>query len=321
MDCEQNCGACSGCNISGSCGELSPCDGEVLAQLADFGRGFSQKLLPNSPHGYASACLRAVLHGKFLRTIPNIPRWIDRDRFVVGRGKIPNLLPWAYLAGFPIQLDDIVENVKNISENFKFQSIGMEPAVESPITKAVDRAISHKKMTAALQQRGISCLSKVLGLTGSIPGRDLTVAESLQLAANAKLDNLILISEPDAMDDLPHTSTSELRAMGFSVEEIEKDDVQTVYGKLIHARINAQRQPQIILIRTQSTEDTEFSTAVIPDETITDENFFVPDTIHNHFALLNMRKNSDYENWQYRFECAVDLYPEILQFVEGLHAH
>jgi transketolase len=163
-------------------------------------------------------------------------------------------------------------------------------------------------------------LSKVLGLVGNISRRNPTVAESLQLAANAKLDNLILISEPDVTGNSANMSISELHAIGFFVEEIGEDDVQTIYEKLMRARLNSQRQPQVIIVHGPSGGNAEISPAAFSNA-ITPEDFFIPDTVHNHFALLNMRRNSDYENWQYRFECAVDFHPEILQFVEGLRAH
>ncbi|MDR2341337.1 MAG: hypothetical protein LBD72_03355 [Puniceicoccales bacterium] len=320
MDCDKNCSICFGCDITGFCGGLTPGDGETLAQLADFGRGFSRKLLPNLPIGRTCACLRAVLLGKFLRTAPDIPCWIDRDRFVVEANKLLAILPWSYLAGFPIQLDDIIGGAKNILKDFDFRPLGMELAMKPSLVRAVEVAILHKKMTTSLQRSGVPCLSKVLGLAGVIPNNNPMVAESLQLAADAELDNLILISEIDAADDSPCIPISELRAIGFSVEEIEKDDVQTVYKKLLHARINGQRQPKIIIVRNQSAQIFEISPATISDESTTAD-FFIPDTIHNYFALLNMRKNSDYDNWQYRFECAVDFHPEILQFVEGIRAH
>ncbi|MDR2677411.1 MAG: hypothetical protein LBB26_02500 [Puniceicoccales bacterium] len=321
MNCEQNCEACVGCDISGVCGELAPDDGEVLTRIAAFGREFSRKLLISSSYPeHANHCLLAVLFGKFLRITPHIPRWIDRDRLVVGDN---NILPWLYLAGFPIQLDDIIfpGRTGGISEDLDFQSFGIGWAAEPQIVKAVDMAISHKKMTTSLQQRGIPCLSKVLALTGNISHRDPTVAESLRLAADAKLDNLIIISEENIIDNSVCISISELRTSGFHVEEIGENDVQTIYENLIRARLNSQRQPQIIITHGHTLESSETSQSAFTGETITHEDFLIPDTIHNYFALLNMRKNNDYENWQYRFECAVDFHPEILQFVEGLHAH
>jgi transketolase len=319
MDCEQNCGTCSSCDTSGSCGGLIPGDGEILTQIAAFGREFSRKLLgPNSHSGHAGDSLRSVLFGKFLRITPDIPRWIDRDRFIVADN---NILPWLYLAGFPIQLDEIISfgKVGNTSKNFP--SLGIERETKSPIAKAVDVAISHKKMIASLRQRGVPCLSKVLGLVGNISSHDPAVAESLQLAADAKLDNLILISEVNTTNDSARIPSAELCAMGFSIDEIGEGDVRTIYGKLIRARINNQRQPQIIILHNHSDGNAETSPGTIHTGTIAPEDFFIPDHIHNHFAISNMRRNSDSENWQYRFECAVDFHPEILQFVEAPHAH
>ncbi|MDR1456723.1 MAG: hypothetical protein LBI34_01550 [Puniceicoccales bacterium] len=322
MDCEHNCGTCSECDIHGSCAGLAVDDGEILTQIAAFGGELSRKLFTSISHsGHASNCLRSVLFGKFLRILPSVPCWIDRDRFVVGKNKISSLFPWLYLAGFPMQMGDIIfyENSENIPKDF--QALGIDLATKSPITKAVDVAISHKKMILSLREHGIPCLSKVLSLAGNISSADPAVMEALQCAIAAKLDNLILISEGSGDDNSILLPISDLRAIGFHIEEIESDGVQAIYEKLIQARINGQQQPQIVVIHGRAIKGVEIPPTSLQTGSITDGDFFIPDAIHNYFALLNMRKNSDYENWQYRFECAVDFHPEILHFVESRHAY
>lgn len=65
---------------------------------------------PGAPRGMADIA-EVLLWNDYLRHNPANPRWPDRDRFVMSNGHGSMLLYSLHLTGYPLSLDDRVEDI------------------------------------------------------------------------------------------------------------------------------------------------------------------------------------------------------------------
>ena len=86
---------------------------EILKSIANEARGICLDMVykANSGHlGLPLGCsdCAAVLFGQFLNYLPQNPRWINRDRFVLSAGHGSALLyTYLHLSGYDITLEDL----------------------------------------------------------------------------------------------------------------------------------------------------------------------------------------------------------------------
>jgi transketolase len=235
--------------------------------------------------------------------------------------------------------------MKNPRGDGKYSQFGLEVINESEgrgIAVAVNGAISQAEMAVALREKGVFSFRKVICLAEDSYLRGNGAQEALQRAGQRPLTNLILILPIEKIFQNTGTRLSnfqekyviDLQNFGWNVETINGDDIHAIGHALLRARINETQQPQVIIANIDTFRRGKNLAAIRSDDGafcrlkmnfgLPDEEFFVPNEVRNYFTLLTMRRHSDYENWQYRFECAVDRYPEILQVIAAkgdIHAH
>ena len=213
---------------------------------------------------FSSAEIIAALYYRALRLRPDEPRWADRDRFLLGKGHVATGL-WPVLADLGFYPRDWLR---------QFGKVG------SPLNDHPNMKLAH----------GIDFSSGSLGhnlsvgvgmaLGGRLTGRDyrnfvLTgdgelqegqVWEAAMAASHYKLGNLVAIVDANGFSGAGPTSQAinieplgqRLEAFGWTVREIDGNDIPTVRSTLDELPDPSSEAPIVIIARTRKGHGVEF---------------------------------------------------------------
>jgi transketolase len=122
----------------------------LLAQAANEARGLAMDAVHacNSGHlGLPLGCaeIGAVLFGESLRYCPDVPKWLNRDRFILSAGHGSMFLySWLHLAGYAVSRED-VKNFRQLHSitpgHPEYQETPGVEATTGPLGQGVGNAV------------------------------------------------------------------------------------------------------------------------------------------------------------------------------------
>ncbi len=316
-----------------------------LLQIAKEGRGlvFDMVTEANSGHlGLPLGCSEcfAVLFGKFLRYLPNNPRWINRDRFVLSAGHGSAILyAYLHLSGYSVTLEDLKQfrTLNNCTPGHP--EFGITPGVEATtgplgqgIGNAVGIALSQKKMATQFNLEQYTIFDNcVVCLCGEGCLQEGVGQESIALAGLWKLDNLILIYDCNEMTlDAPSSVSqcenvrAKFEAIGWEVFEIDGHNIDEIENTLNTCREH-KGMPHLIIMKTvighglaiEGTTQAHGASGV-KEQTIfkeklslpIDQSFYVSEKTYQYFEKHRNHLQKAYRIWSEMFETWVEINPE-----------
>ena len=243
---------------------------EILKSIANEARGICLDMVykANSGHlGLPLGCsdCAAVLFGQFLNYLPQNPRWINRDRFVLSAGHGSALLyTYLHLSGYDITLEDLQQFRQLHSKTPGHPEFGVTPGVEATtgplgqgIGNAVGIAVSQKKLAHLLNDDTGNIIDNcTVCLCGDGCLQEGVGQESIALAGLWQLDNLILIYDNNhvTLDASANVSQCEdtrkhFEALGWEVFEVDGFDQEKILTTLECCRVS-KGKPHLAILNT-----------------------------------------------------------------------
>ena len=316
-----------------------------LLEIAQEGRGLAFDMVAKANSGHlglplgCSDCF-AVLFGKFLRYLPNNPRWINRDRFILSAGHGSALLyTYLHLSGYPITLEDLNRFRQLNSCTPGHPEFGVTPGVEATtgplgqgIGNAVGIALSQKKMAAQFNTEQHTIFDNcVVCLCGEGCLQEGVGQESIALAGLWKLDNLILIYDSNeiTLDASATISQCEhvrakFEAMDWEVFEVDGHVIDEIEDALNACR-GRKGKPHLIIMKTvigkgltiEGTAKAHGPAGVKEQATFKeklglpiDQPFYVSEKTYQFFEKHRNRLQKAYRSWSEIFDSWAKENPE-----------
>ncbi|MDX2110087.1 MAG: transketolase [Verrucomicrobiota bacterium] len=309
-------------------------DKVLLGQAAAQARGLAIDAVHACSSGHlglplGAAEIGAVLFSDTLRFNPSVPRWINRDRFVLSAGHGSMFIyTWLHLAGYDLSLDEVKAFRKHHSKTPGHPEFGETDGVECTtgplgqgVGNAVGMAVSAKMAAARFNTQEHQILDyKVVALAGDGCLQEGVAAEAASFAGHFGLDNLILIYDSndvtlDAMASATQSEDTALRftACGFEVQTIDGHDFDSIANALAHAYAAKSGKPQLIVAKTiigkgiaevagtakaHGEGGAKFSDSARKSLGLPEEHFYVSPEVRAHFAKLKSEREDAYAKWQ-----------------------
>ncbi|MEM7145434.1 MAG: transketolase [Verrucomicrobiota bacterium] len=214
-----------------------------------------------------AAEIGAVLYGDVMRYHPEVPRWLNRDRFVLSAGHGSMFLyGWLHLAGYAVSRDDLRAFRQLGSNTPGHPEFGETPGVEAtsgPLGQGIGNSVGYAmsgKMAAANYNTDEHVIfdHHVICLAGDGCMQEGVSAEACAFAGHQQLDNLILIYDSndvtlDAMAEVTQSEDTGKRfeAYGWDVATIDGHDLAAVGAALEKAKGDDNGKPKLIIARTE----------------------------------------------------------------------
>jgi transketolase len=215
---------------------------------------------PGMPMGMADTV--TVLATKFLRFMPDIPTWPNRDRLVLSAGHGSALLyAMNHLLGYDISLDAIENFRQGGHHTDGHPEVAVEKGIETTtgplgqgLATAVGLAIAERKANNLLGDNIISHKTYVIAGDGCL--MEGISQEAISLAGHLKLNNLIVLFDDNGItiDGSTALATSEdqlarFTAVNWHVIKIDGHD----YNQIEFALNQAQSSDKPVLIACKTT--------------------------------------------------------------------
>jgi len=295
----------------------------------------------------------AVLYGHALVHNPDVPRWINRDRFVLSAGHGSMFLySWLHLSGYAVTLEQLKKFRALHSGTPGHPEFHDTPGVEATtgplgqgVGNAVGMAMAGQMAMARFNTPGHPIFDyHVVCLAGDGCMQEGVAMESIAFAGHQKLDNLILIYDSNlvTLDAMAVKTQSENAALRFKAIEW---DVQIVDGHDMVAFLKAfnkakkakSGKPQLIIIHTiiargipevQGTSKghgeagAKFAdSARIGLGLPADTHFYVSDEVRAYFASHKQRLVRAYKRWNKVYQAWRQAAPERAAILDSAQQH
>ncbi len=313
---------------------------EILAQACAQARGLAIDAVHKAGIGHLGLPLGAtemgaVLFGHVLQHNPEVPRWLNRDRFVLSAGHGSAFLyTWLHLCGYDLSLADLEAFRQLHSRTPGHPEFGHTAGVEcttGPLGQGVGNAVGMAMAGKMAEARfntpehpifdyhvvclaGDGCMQEGVGM------------ESVAFAGHQGLDNLILIYDSNdvTLDAMAAKTQSENAALRFKAI---RWDVQTLtvghdMAAFLRAFNRAKRaksgKPQLIIAKTiigkgipevQGTAKAHGEGGAKFAESAraglglpADRLFYVSDEVRAYFAAHKQRLTRAYRKWAKTYE-------------------
>ena len=286
----------------------------------------------------------AVLYGNALQHNPDVPRWINRDYFILSAGHGSMFLyAWLHLSGYEVPMDEIRRfrqlHSKTPGHPEFFETPGVE-CTTGPLGQGVGNAVGvavAAKMAAARFNTGEHKIfdQHVICLAGDGCLQEGVSAEASAFAGHFGLDNLILIYDSNAvtLDAMASATQSEdtgkrFQAYGFDVQTIDGSDMTAFLRALNKARRKDNGKPQMIIAKTTigkgipevagtAKAHGEAGVKFVDDARrnlgLPDEHYFVSDETRQYFAKHKKALLRFYKGWSKTFGAWQQANPELAQ--------
>lgn len=332
-------------------------DKAILQQAAKEARGLAMDAVSAAQSGHLGlplgcAEIGAVLFGHVLQFHPQIPHWINRDRFVLSAGHGSMFLyAWLHLAGYRISLEDMRQFRQLHSKTPGHPEYGETPGVEATtgplgqgVGNAVGMAIAAKMAAAAFNTDAHRLLDHhMICLAGDGCLQEGVAAEASAYAGHLGLDNLILIYDAnkvtlDAPAEKTQSENTALRyqAYGFDVCNIDGHDFDSVRDAVEQAKASDNGRPKLIIASTviakgiPEIEGTykghgEAGVKFVADARLAlglpaDTPFAVSEPVRQYFKEHEQRQNARYREWEQQLQSYQNAYPDRYQrLYQSLH--
>lgn len=219
---------------------------------------------PGMPMGTAE--LGAMLYGEFLKHDPELPEWLDRDRFVLSAGHGSMFLySMLHLSGYPVSMDDIRSFRQLGSKCAGHPEHGYIPGIETTtgplgqgIANAVGMAIAETMLAARFNTDAHSIIDHYTWcLSGDGCLQEGVALEAISLAGHLGLGKLILFYDDnkitiDGGTELSFTEDVAARfaACHWHVQKGDMYDAEALRKMVAEAKGEASR-PSIIMLRSE----------------------------------------------------------------------
>lgn len=287
---------------------------------------------PGMPMGMADAAF--VLWTKFLNHDPAHPDWYNRDRFVLSAGHGSMLLySLLHLTGYDLPLQELKDFRQWDSRTPGHPEYGLTPGVETTtgplgqgFATGIGMAIAEAHMASKFNVGDYKITDHYT--YGIVSDGDLMEGishEAASLAGHLKLGKVIYLYDAneisiDGSTDLAFTedAAARFKAYNWHVNEIDGHDRDAV-EKAIKKAQEVGDKPSIIVCRTHigfGSPNKQDSAAAhgaplgedeikITKENLnwgSDEKFYIPDDVLDHFRLAGQKGNKLYEKWNKQLE-------------------
>ncbi len=321
---------------------------DILAKASNQARGLAIDAVHKSSSGHlglplGAAEIGAVLYGNALVHNPDVPRWLNRDRFVLSAGHGSMFLySWLHLSGYDLPLEE-VKNFRQLhSKTPGHPEFHETPGVEcttGPLGQGVGNSVGMAmagKMTEAHFNTPEHSLFDyhVICLAGDGCMQEGVGMEAASFAGHQGLDNLILIYDAndvtlDAMADKTQSENTAQRfkAMGWEVQTLaDGHDLTAILKAINKAKKTKSGKPQLIVAKTLIAKGVpevagtskghgeggaKFADAARAGLGLpADQHFFVSDDVRAYFADHKKRLIRAYKKWTKTYEAWKEANPD-----------
>ncbi len=324
-------------------------DVEVLSRAANEARGLAMDAVQASKSGHLGlplgcAEMGAVLYGNVLQHNPDVPRWINRDYFILSAGHGSMFLyAWLHMSGYDVPMEEIRRfrqlHSKTPGHPEFFETPGVE-CTTGPLGQGVGNAVGvavAAKMAAARFNTPEHMVfdQHVICLAGDGCLQEGVSAEASAFAGHFGLDNLILIYDSNAvtLDAMADATQSEdtgkrFQAYGFDVQTIDGNDMTAFLRALNKAKKRDNGRPQMIIAKTEigrgipevagtakahGEAGVKFIDAARKSLGLPEEHYFVSEETRAYFAKHKKALLRNYKRWAKMFAEWQQQNPELAQ--------
>lgn len=317
---------------------------ETLSQAANTARGLAIDAVHACSSGHlglplGAAEMGAVLYGHALQYNPDVPGWINRDRFVLSAGHGSMFLyAWLHLAGFELSLDQL-RNFRKLHSKTPGHPEWSEapredatPGVEAttgPLGQGVGNGVGMAVAARMAAARFNTDEHKIIDhhvvvLAGDGCLQEGISAEASSFAGHFGLDNLILIYDAndvtlDAMADKTQSedTAARYRAYGFDVQTVDGHDMEAFLAAFQKAKTADSGKPQFIIAKTEigrgipevagtskghGEGGAKFADSARKGLGLPEETFYVSDEVRQYFTAHKQRLLDRYSAWEKTYQ-------------------
>merc|ERR1719478_907215 len=243
----------------------------ALAKAADEARGLAIDSISKAESGHMGlplgcAEIGAVLYGQEMSYNPDVPDWINRDRFILSAGHGSMFLySWLHMAGYDLSIDEVANFRVKDSKTPGHPEFGFTPGVESTtgplgqgVGNGVGMAAAAKQAAAKLNTAEHTIIDhSVVVLCGDGCLQEGVANEAVAFAGHEQLDNLILIYDSNGvtLDKMAeHTQSEDVQmrfeAQGWEVLTVDGHDMDAVTKAYRYAKESDNGKPTLIVCKT-----------------------------------------------------------------------
>lgn len=325
---------------------MSIYENKILQQAANEARGLAIDAIEKCASGHLGlplgcAEIGAVLFSEILDINPKMPKWLNRDRFILSAGHGSMFIySWLHLSGFNLSIDDIKNFRMKGSKTPGHPEFGETEGVEATsgplgqgIGNAVGMAISEKMAAARFNTADFDIFNhKVWCLAGDGCIQEGVSQEAAALAGTLKLGNLVVLYDSndvtlDAMADKTMAENTAMRfeSYGWEVSQANGHDIDAVRAALNAAKASTSDKPKMIIFKTtiaKGIEEVEnsakghgeggakFAEKARKGLGLPDEKFFVSAQTYAIFADAQKQRDVATAQWQAKFDAWKNANPE-----------
>ncbi len=325
---------------------MSIYENKILQQAANEARGLAIDAIEKCASGHLGlplgcAEIGAVLFSEILDINPKMPKWLNRDRFILSAGHGSMFIySWLHLSGFNLSIDDIKKFRMKGSKTPGHPEFGETEGVEATsgplgqgIGNAVGMAISEKMAAARFNTADFDIFNhKVWCLAGDGCIQEGVSQEAAALAGTLKLGNLVVLYDSndvtlDAMADKTMAENTAMRfeSYGWEVSQANGHDIDAVRAALNAAKASTSNKPKMVIFKTtiaKGIEEVEnsakghgeggakFAEKARKGLGLPDEKFFVSAQTYAIFADAQKQRDVATAQWQAKFDAWKNANPE-----------
>jgi transketolase len=276
----------------------------------------------------------AVLYSEILRYNPDVPKWLNRDRFILSAGHGSMFLySWLHLSGYDLPIEEL-KNFRQLHSHTpghpeSFETVGVE-ATTGPlgqgIANAVGFALSGKRAAAKFNTAEHTIFDQhVFALHGDGCLQEGVAKEAIAFAGHAGLDNLILIYDSndvtlDAMADVTQNEDAEkyFISQRWDAVTVDGHNLEAIKSALANAKANDNGRPKVIIAKTvigkgipevagtakaHGEGGAKFIDAARAGLGLpADQHFFVSDEVKAFFAEKKAESKKQFDAWQATYD-------------------
>ncbi len=325
-------------------------DTDILSQAANEARGLAIDAIHACSSGHLGlplgcAEIGAALFGNSgLRFNPEVPRWLNRDRFVLSAGHGSMFVySWLHIAGYELSMEEL-KNFRQLGSKTPGHpefgdTVGVE-ATTGPlgqgIGNAVGFALSGKRAAAKFNTEAHTLFDQhIIALHGDGCLQEGVAKESIAFAGHNKLDNLILIYDSNdvTLDAMATQTQSEdaaayFTSQGWNAVVIDGHDITAVSQAVETAKAKDNGKPSVIIAKTTIGQGipevagtaaghgeggAKFAESARESLGLPKETFFLSKEVSAHFAEQAKTGKEAYKKWEETFSAWKAVNPELAQ--------
>lgn len=297
---------------------------------------------PGMPMG--AAPMAYVLWTKFMRHNPENPQWFNRDRFVLSAGHGSALLySLLHLTGYDLSLEELKQFRQWGSRTPGHPEYGHTPGVEATtgplgqgISMAVGMAMAERHLAAKFNRENFPVVDHytyVIASDGDL--MEGVAAEAASLAGHLKLGKLIVLYDSNDISldgDLALAFSEDVKrrfeSYGWHVLKVEdEDDLDALSAAIREAQAVTDR-PTLIEVKTTigygspnkaGTHKVHGAPLGAEEASLvrkaygwpSDEPFFIPEKVRQHFAEWKENAKQAEAEWNRLMAAYREAYPEL----------